>query len=71
MGDESPPCYGVVMEKRIKSELDQLKRAHAEKIDFLKQLQNTFGQTEREIEKITRAIEILEKLLEKDAPDFE
>lgn len=59
------------MEKKIKSELDTLKRAHAEKIDFLKQLQATFGQTEREIEKINGAIEILEKLLEKDAPNFD
>ena len=51
------------MLENIKSELETLKAAHKEKMDFLTQLRNTMMQTEAEIHQLNGAVAMCEKLL--------
>jgi prefoldin subunit 5 len=51
------------MLENIKSELDTLKKAHQEKMDFLTQLRNTLMQTEAEIHQLNGAMAMCEKLM--------
>lgn len=52
------------MEDKIKKELKLLEKALSEKIDFMKQLQATFGQAEKDVVKLEGAIEALKKILD-------
>ena len=51
------------MLENIKSEIDRLKAAQKEKMDYLQQLRNTVAQTEADIHQIIGAIAICEKLM--------
>jgi prefoldin subunit 5 len=51
------------MLENIKGEIETLKKAHQEKMDFLTQLRNTMMQTEAEIHQISGALAMCEKLL--------
>lgn len=50
----------------IRKELDDYRKAAAEKINFLQQLRNSVIKTEAEINMLNGAIQACEKLLESD-----
>ena len=52
-----------IMLENIKSELETLRAAHKEKMDFLTQLRNTIMQTEAEIHQLNGAIAMCEKFM--------
>ena len=57
------------MLENIKGEIEALKAAQKEKLDFLNQLRNTAAQTEAELHQLSGAIAMCEKLLAPAATD--